>query len=366
MSCDGEHPGIVGKRAYKEENTLKNNILTEFNRFLKAEQCYKEIYQNCPEAFLTPIKSWEEFAARTEAKMTVPEQAPSPILPVLSEKEWFSSADVDVAIVRNNRYCPPFWHRLEFIKIVYVLQGEATLNVKDFVIQITEGNLCIVSPNVENAVFSCHDEDIVLNIIVRKSTFESAFSGLLSEKNYLSDFFWQMLYEKGGNRVLSLVKSGDVDLTEHVLLLYQELYREEKTSNIMVKSYLMLIFGWIIRGYELLHTYNENANPQSERMSNIIRHMVKNKSVITLPALAEHFHLSEGYLSRYIRRETGVTFYVLLKRIRMQAGAQMLIHSECSIEEIVDAVGYSDVSRFYRNFKEIYGLTPYQYRLKNQ
>ena len=340
---------------------MKHTIIKELNHFLKAEQCYKELYGLFPEAFSTPVKSWEEFVARTRGK--APRQAPSPVLSYLSEQEWFSFPDIDVAMVRNNRYCPPFWHRLEFIKLVYVLKGEATLYLENDKIQMKEGNLCLVSPNVENAVFSQHDEDIVLNIIIKKSTFESAFSGLLSEKNYLSDYFWHMLYERGETQVLSLIKKGADDLTEYVLLLYRELYREEHPANLMVKSYLMLIFGSLLRYYELEHTYHTGV--QSERMSNIIRYMVKHKATVTLPDLAEQFRLSEGYLSRTIKRETGTTFYSLLKRIRIRTAATMLLHSDCSIEEIVETVGYSDTSRFYRNFKDFFGLTPYQYRLKN-
>ena len=87
---------------------------------------------------------------------------------------------------------------------------------------------------------------------------------------------------------------------------------------------------------------------------------------VTLPELAAHFHFSEGYLSRYIRRETGEPFNVLLRRMRMSHAAVMLNNSDFSIEEIAHAVGYSDISRFYRNFRDRYRMTPAQFRALNE
>ena len=67
----------------------------------------------------------------------------------------------------------------------------------------------------------------------------------------------------------------------------------------------------------------------------------------TLPELAKRFGRSEGYLSRYIRRETGKTFRFLLKEFRMKQAVQMIENSSCSIEEVAAAVGYADISCFY-------------------
>ena len=42
-------------------------------------------------------------------------------------------------------------------------------------LRMTEGNACIVAPEVEQTVFSCADEDIVLNLLIRRSTFAESF-----------------------------------------------------------------------------------------------------------------------------------------------------------------------------------------------
>lgn len=343
----------------------RQTILQSLTGFLRAEDLYKELYISGPGAFDTPIYSWEEFIDRLkkiEYNKDLPRTAPSPIAPWLSEDDFFPEKRLDVSIVRNDRYCPPFWHRLEFIKIVYVVSGNAVFFVKDRRIHITEGNLCLVPPGVENATFSHSDDDIVINIIIKRSTFEKSFASLLMETSRLSDFFWQMLYKKNGNTVLFFRKADGSDLTEQVLQLYRELNLERLPSNIMLKSYLMLLFGHMLRHYERDDGVSDKEQKKDSRLTDILGYMNDHKQTVTLPMLAERFHLSEGYLSRYLRRETGEPFNVLLKEMRIEQAAVMLQNSDFSIEEVCSAVGYTDLSRFYRNFKEQYGMTPAQIR----
>ena len=343
-------------------------IMNQLMEFLPAESRYKELYAACPEVFNMPIYNWEEFRNRLQESdfdIEIPHEAPSPILPWLSEDEWFPEKRLDVSIVMNDRYCPPFWHRLEFIKIVYVASGSADLFVGDRKIKITEGNLCIVPPGVENATFSYNDDDIVINIIIKRSTFEKSFASLLMESSRLSDFFWRMLYKKNENKVILFKKSNDSDLTEQVLQLYRELNLESSPSNIMLKSYLMLFFGHMLRHYERDDGDSDREQEKDSHLTDILRYMSDHKETVTLPELAARFCFSEGYLSRYLRQKTGEPFNVLLKEMRIEQAAVMLQNFDFSIEEVCCAVGYSDISRFYRNFKEHYGMTPAQFRQIN-
>ena len=47
---------------------------------------------------------------------------------------------------------------------------------------------------------------------------------------------------------------------------------------------------------------------------------------------------------------------------RMRRAEKMLLHTDFSIEKIVETVGYTDKSRFYRNFKAMYCVSPVKYR----
>ncbi len=85
---------------------------------------------------------------------------------------------------------------------------------------------------------------------------------------------------------------------------------------------------------------------------------------ISIQVLAEHFSLSEAYIMRYFKKQTGETILQHLNRLRMEHTKHLLKTSDLQIKEIALQVGYSDVSSFIRKFKQQEKLTPGEYRKK--
>ena len=83
---------------------------------------------------------------------------------------------------------------------------------------------------------------------------------------------------------------------------------------------------------------------------------------VTLSALAAHLKYSPVYAGTLVKRLTGKTFSAYLQEIRCQAAAHLLLTSDLSVKEIIQAVGYENESFFRKIFKEKYGLNPLQYR----
>lgn len=52
-----------------------------------------------------------------------------------------------------------------------------------------------MAPDVTHSLSAFHDEDIIMNILIRKSTFEQSFFGLLEGDTILSDFFKRTFYQ---------------------------------------------------------------------------------------------------------------------------------------------------------------------------
>lgn len=60
--------------------------------------------------------------------------------------------------------------------------------------------------------------------------------------------------------------------------------------------------------------------------------------------------------------KTGKTFKELLQEKRLTQAAYFLKHTSLHVDEIGEAVGYSNLSYFHRIFQEKYGMTPKKYR----
>lgn len=83
---------------------------------------------------------------------------------------------------------------------------------------------------------------------------------------------------------------------------------------------------------------------------------------ITVGELAAHTGLSNCYLSRLFRKETGesITEYIIKRKIN--AAKNMLKYSNYSLSQISETLAFSCQSYFTKIFKSIEGITPKKYR----
>lgn len=85
---------------------------------------------------------------------------------------------------------------------------------------------------------------------------------------------------------------------------------------------------------------------------------------ISLEYIAEKVHLSPAYLSYIYKQETGTNIIKKLADYRMTKAKELLVDSRMKIADIAKECGYSNPSYFNRLFKNMYGMTPTQYREK--
>ena len=81
-----------------------------------------------------------------------------------------------------------------------------------------------------------------------------------------------------------------------------------------------------------------------------------------LDHLTELFHYDRNYFNRLIRGTTGQTFSQYLRRLQLEAAAQLLAQSDVPIQEICRRIGYENRSFFYRIFEDETGQSPLAYR----
>lgn len=108
-----------------------------------------------------------------------------------------------------------------------------------------------------------------------------------------------------------------------------------------------------------------NENVQDDRLMEMLNYIQANYKDITLDGMAEYFHLSEPYISKYVKEKSGKTFSEHVTHIRLKRAKTLLKNGSMTIENIADAVGYPNVEHFNRTFKKKFDMTPGQYRKQN-
>lgn len=83
---------------------------------------------------------------------------------------------------------------------------------------------------------------------------------------------------------------------------------------------------------------------------------------LSLSGIARALNVSPNYLSRIVRRETGITLTTQIHRARLEHARLLLAAGGRSISEIAYLVGYQNYRDFYRNFVKHERATPRQAR----
>ncbi len=88
-------------------------------------------------------------------------------------------------------------------------------------------------------------------------------------------------------------------------------------------------------------------------------HYTEDLSIRELAAVA---CVSPNYFSAMYKKETGQNYKAYLTSLRMEEALRLLQETDCKTYEIGERVGYNNVRRFVDAFKQIYSVSPMEYR----
>ena len=85
---------------------------------------------------------------------------------------------------------------------------------------------------------------------------------------------------------------------------------------------------------------------------------------VTLMYVADKLFLSQAYISRMFKNETGERFIDYLTNEKLERCARILKNKNVKIKDVCNMMGYSNSNYFIRKFREKYGITPKQYQFQ--
>lgn len=85
-----------------------------------------------------------------------------------------------------------------------------------------------------------------------------------------------------------------------------------------------------------------------------------------IPLLAEHFSMSESYLCNTFKKHTDTTILNFIRHVRIHQAMRMIRFTDNDNVTVSELTGYNSYSYFGKQFKEVTGMTPSQYRRENK
>lgn len=279
------------------------------------------------------------------------------------EEDLFFQGDLDTEIYQHLRYLPCNWHSHSFLEVVCVIQGECINYIKEQALEMCPGDICIIAPDTKHAISAFSDECIIFNIILRTSTFETAFFGTLSENDVLSDFFMRTLYKSKTHPYLLFRPGNDQELRNYIGYAFQEFHGNRQYKNRMLNSVINAFFIVLLRNHgDNVIIPSSDTESSNQNLIYILKYMQEHYATITLKELSSFFNYSERQLQRIIKSSTGMNFSENVQKLKMNQAARLLGNLEISISAVAEELGYSDAGNFRHIFKRYYGITPLEFR----
>ena len=360
--------------AQRQYMRLAGNVLERklnLYEFTKNEIKFKEIFESDYGYLLMTPLYLDQLKALTEAHPFLPKvydflvatsirEATSAQYSLHEMDVW---AESEIFMNQHERYCYPVIHTHSYVEALYVYDGNCRQLICGKTIELHKGDFCILSPDAPHCVLAYEDDNIILNFLIQKKMFNSAFFDVLSEKHLLARFFGDILYNNSSSPYIIFPTKDDGEVRDLVERMYKEDYYKRRYYGKFMTTYFRELMLLLLRGFELdaIVPSPIDTKPNSQIVA-ILNYIHVNYNHVTMKELASFFNYSENYLSKILKEYTGETFSGLIQDIQMKTAASFLSKTEMSIMEISQEVGCFDVSHFTKKFKKAFGMTPTQYR----
>ena len=270
--------------------------------------------------------------------------------------------DQDITICRPLRYMPPYWHTSEYFEIYYIFSGTCPVHFEKETVYLKPGDVIIVPPFTKTATTFTSDDIVLLDIMMRSSTFRQVFLEQLAPSNLMTMFFTKALADGDSANYLRF-QTGLNDGLEYLLLsIYNASTEKDPYSARMRNPLMSTFFLQLLKEYEhVAQISSQSTLHWKPEFAEILLYIQKNYRTVTLEKVSRKFGYSQRQIIRIIRSSTDKTFTQLLTQLRMEK-ASALLNAGIPIEEIAPEIGYASLSGFYQAFFNHYGTTPGEWR----
>lgn len=161
---------------------------------------------------------------------------------------------------------------------------------------------------------------------------------------------------------LALHTDNNEDIRELALTIFAEYVNQKKYSNNAMKSYLSLLFTFLLRSDETVIESSVKVSRTEQQFQQILDYLKQHYQSTDLADVADAIHFSKQYVCRIVKNHSGITFQKLLTQIRLDMVKQYLAETDLSLENIAELCGFGASSHLSKVFKNTFGEAPSAYR----
>ncbi|NUG67143.1 helix-turn-helix domain-containing protein [Lactobacillus mellis] len=284
-------------------------------------------------------------------------------IPLLKEDYFLGKQAVYIS--KHNRFAPYPLHGQKFLEINYMFSGSCQQIVDEKKIELKAGDILLMNVGAQHSIAALGENDILINILFTNQNITFKLLHDIHKNNSLSYKFLAdiSLGNPLSQNYILFTKDNNSDIKTTMDQMIEEYFLKRHYSNSVVESYLNILLIKIIRHYPM--PTKNLINSKQKIIFNILEDITQNYQTITLTYLSHKYGYNKNYLSNLIKKMTGKNFSSLKTQQRIIKANELLNSTTLPINTIMDTVGLTNKSFFYKKYKEYYHKLPGERNLIN-
>lgn len=257
-------------------------------------------------------------------------------------------------------------HTRDFFVLQYIYKGYVYENINGQLLLLAEGDTLLVQPSVNhcisrhNLATSVEDTCIIYFALEKDLCLKSYLPYIPEDTDMLKFFINPFSINNVGQYMV--VKAKDNESIKHIIeIILMEYTNMGKYYARVMDGLFVTLISLLTRNCQIMETPMQQTNVTSQ----ILNYIHSNCAGVTLQQTADKFSYHPNYLCVLLRKSTGKNFTALVRDARMEKACILISNSDMPINEIAMLVGYSNISYFYRVFRDKYHIMPSEFRKKN-
>lgn len=253
---------------------------------------------------------------------------------------------------KEGGYSPLHWH--DELEIMYPLNGEVDISVEGKTSRLKNKYPFIIESRRVHSTYTYGPGSMFLCIHIFKKNLQEYLPGI---EEYWIDCTPETVDDEHFPKYLEICQ-----LLEQMTRLYME---DSPTFLMEAEGIILQVLAKLIRHFSTNVAPLVSAKDilAMERVRKVIDYVEKNfREPISLQEIADELGLGREYFCRFFKKSMGISFISYLNDVRASHIYQDLIHTNDSIQTIMEKNGFTNQKLFNRTFKELYGCTPSQVR----
>ena len=262
----------------------------------------------------------------------------------------------DIRFVTMNHNSPFHWHRE--LEILYILNGHATVTMDGERHELKPLDVIVMDFSKIHEVIYELPQTMGICIHISRTLL----------RRYLPDT--ELIgIQCSGSRVVPEQQQAYSELCESLKELTVLYVNQKKTYQLRSTALILDILAGLVEHFSepVTKAVSETRVGNMELLEQICDYVEHHyREEISLQEAADELGLNREYFCRFFKQNTGISFIKYVNQVRLNYIYQDLLHTDESIQEIMERHGFYNQKLFYRMFKERYACTPREMRKMTQ